>query len=319
MTKVIVRERAVLTRSAALEVVAELAARQEGAVGRRQVYEAGVPRWVVRLELRTRRWQAVGRQAVVVHNGALAWRTRCWTALLNVSSRAALDGVTALRWAGLDALRDTTVHVIVPKSSTPQHPAGVRVHESRRFREPDVVGAGARRTRPAVAAVHAALWARTDRQATYFLVLAVQQRVTTVAELAEVVSRVRRHPRRLLLRRVVAELAGGVRALGELDVARDLRRRGLPEPARQTVRRRPSGTCYLDCELPAYRLVLELDGSGHDEPWQRVTDLVRDIGTAAEGSTTVRIPLAVYVLDRERVLDALEELLRARGWQAAAA
>lgn len=311
--------RPTLDRAAALAVARELAADQEGALSRRQLSRAGVPRWVVRVEITSGRWQRTGRQSVVVHNGPLSWRTRCWIGVLEVGRRAALDGVTALRWAGVDALTDEDVHVIVPKGSTPWRHADVELHESRLYREEDVLTAGIRRMRPAVAAVHAALWASTDRQATYFLILVVQKWLAPVADVAAVVGRLRRHRRRLMLRGVVAELAGGVRALSELDVARDMRRRGLPEPQRQVIRRRPSGTEYLDCELLDYSVTLEIDGEGHEEPWQRLSDLVRDITLMAEGKIAVRIPVAVYVLDRERVLDALEELLVARGWGSAAA
>ena len=130
---------------------------------------------------------------------------------------------------------------------------------------------------------------------------------------------VRRHRRRLLLRSVARDLVGGIEALSELDVAADMRRRGLPEPDRQVVRRRPSGTEYLDCDLPAYDVVLEIDGAGHEEPQQRLDDVVRDITLLSEGRSVVRLPIATYALDRERVLDALEQLLVSRGWQRPAA
>lgn len=308
-----------LSRPAALEAARQLAADQEGVLARRQLSRARVPRWVIRLELRTGRWQRTGGQTVVVHNGPLSSATHRWVAVLEVGERAALDGVSSLQEAGVSALTDELIHVIVPKGSTPAHPPGVRVHESRLFREQDVVNAGIRRVRPAVAAVHAALWARSDRQATYFLIVVVQQRLARVTDVAEAVARVQRHRRRHLLRSLVGELADGVRALSELDVAKDLRRRGLPEPERQVVRRRPSGTQYLDCDLPAYGVTLEIDGAGHTEPWQQLSDLVRDITLAAKDRVTVRLPVATYALDRERVLDALEELLIARGWSRAAA
>lgn len=288
-------------------------------MSRRQLSAARVPRWLVRLELSTGRWQQAGRQTVVVHNGPLSAPAQRWVAVLEVGARAALDGVTALQQAGVTGLSDEELHVSVPKGATPSHPPGVRVHETRRFRELDVVPAGIRRVRPATAAVRAALWASSDRQATYFLILVVQQRAARVVDVADAVALVRRHRRRALLRRVVAELAAGVRALSELDVAEDLRRRGLPEPARQVVRRRPSGVEYLDCDLPAYGVTLEIDGAGHEEPWQRLSDLVRDIGLAADGRTVIRLPMATYALDRERVLDALEGLLTVRGWRGAAA
>jgi hypothetical protein len=172
---------------------------------------------------------------------------------------------------------------------------------------------------PAVAAVHAALWAATDKQATFFLVLAVQQGLCRPSDLSDAATVVRRHPRRRLVSQVVLDLADGSRSLGELDVAGAMRSRGLPEPDRQALRRRPSGTQYLDADFPAYRVSLEVDGSQHDLPHQRLADLLRDLGLATEGRTTVRIPLVAWRLDERAVLDALEELFRSRGWRRPAA
>ena len=287
-------------------------------MSRRQLAAARVPRWLVRAELRARRWQAYGQQVVLTHNGPVPLEAVRWAAVLSVGCRAALDGVTALQLAGARGLDDTVPHVITPKGSTPHRPRWLVLHESRRYRAQDVLAAGLPRTRPAVAAVHAALWARTEREATYLLVLAVQQRLATPAALREVLDTVRRHRFRRALLDVVADLAGGVHSLGELDVARDVRRRGLPEPSRQSVRRRASGTQYLDVEWPAYGVALEVDGAGHEELGQRLDDLLRDLDLLAEGTLVVRVPLVVYRRDRERVLDALGRLLVARGWVAAA-
>ena len=295
-------------------VARERAAGQAGAVSRRQLAAAGVPRWLVPLELRVGRWQRTGRQSVVLHNGPLSASTKRAIAVLEVGSSAALDGVSALQYAGVTGLTDTVVVVSTAKGSTPQHPAGVRVRETRRFREQDVLTTGLRRMPPAVAALHAALWAVTDKQATLFVVLAVQQRFATVADVAEALAGVRRHPRRRLLARLLVDLAGGAESLGELDVGAGLRRRGLPEPARQSVRLRPNGREYLDCEFPGYDLVLEVDGVGHDEAVVRLSDLVRDIRLAAEGHTVIRIPLVAWRLDEGAVLDVLEQLFVARGW-----
>lgn len=213
---------------------------------------------------------------------------------------------------GLD---DDDIHVITAKGSAPPRLLGVAVHESRRWREQDVITeSGIRRTRPPVAAVHAALWAHSERQATYFLILAVQQRVATPQQLAEVFDGVRRHRLRKALLQVVAELIGGARSLGELDVGRAMRARGLPEPDRQSLRIRPAGTQYLDADFDAYAITLEVDGWQHDEPAHRLTDLLRDLALSTEGRTIVRIPLVVWRWNEALVLDALEELFRSRGW-----
>lgn len=292
---------------------------QERVVSRRQLYAAGVPRWVVRRELALGRWQRPGRQTVALHNGPLEPRARRWVAVLEGGPRCALDGISALQESGIEALTDDVVHVIAAKGSRRVKVKGVRFHESRRWDAQDLVTGGIPRTAPAVAAVHAALWARSDRQATFFLTLAVQQQKASALELLHAAEKVRRHPRRRLLQRVIRELDGGVRSLNELDVAVAMRQRGLPEPARQSLRRRPSGRQYLDADFPDHEITLEIDGPQHDEPEARLQDLLRDLGLATEGRTVIRIPMVAWTLDRDRVLDALEELFAARGWRRPAA
>jgi hypothetical protein len=90
--------------------------------------------------------------------------------------------------------------------------------------------AGVPRVRPAVAAVRAALWAASDRQAALILTMVVQQRLVTVAALTEAASTVRRHRRRKFLLRLLVDLQGGIQSMAELDFARMCRTSGLPEP-----------------------------------------------------------------------------------------
>src|SRR5690606_21193771 len=100
------------------------------------------------------------------------------------------------------------------------------------------------RARVEVAAVRAALWARSDKQAALLLTMVVQQRLTTAERLAEASLRVRRDRRRSLLHEVVLDLLGGVRSLGELEVVRECRHRGLPEPTKQVIRKGRNGRYY---------------------------------------------------------------------------
>lgn len=311
--------RVLLDAEAARQVLRELAAARGGVLHRADPVARGVPRWMLQAELRARRWQRTGRQTVVTHNADLSQAQRRTVAVLEVGPRAALDGVTGLQHHGVKVDDDGLLHVIAPKGSTPRHPRGVRVHESRRFAEQDVVlRAGVRVLQPAVAAVHAALWARTDREASLFLLLAVQQRLASPAQVGAAVQAVQRSRRKTLLLGVVADLGSGVRAMGELDFARALRRRGMPEPDRQQVRHRPSGRQYLDCRFDRFGLTVEVDGEQHHEPEHRVLDLLRDLALIAEGDDVVRIPSTALRLDEERVLTALERVFVARGWQRAA-
>lgn len=70
-------------------------------------------------------------------------------ALLEIGKHAALDGVTALSAAGLRNYQEPLIHVSVPRGTRPGNHAGVRVHETRRRLDTDVIDSGIRRVRPA--------------------------------------------------------------------------------------------------------------------------------------------------------------------------
>lgn len=298
-------------RAAAAE---QLAQDQVGILGRGQLYGLGVTRWQVKARLAAQRWQRTGRQTISTTTGELTQQARYWVAVLETGPRAALAGVTALQAAGLTTITEARLHVIVPKSSTPLRPPGVRVHESRRFDEQDVLANGVRRQRPAVAAVHAALWASSDRQAVLYLVACVQQRLARVADVTAALEAVRRHPRRRLLQAVLADIACGAQSLHELDLTTGLRRRGLPQPSRQVVVELSGGRAYLDAEWEEHAVSLELDGSQHEEGAARVDDAFRDLEVAATGRTTARVPLLALRLDEDGFYRRLGDLLRSRGW-----
>src|SRR5690606_32810009 len=101
------------------------------------------------------------------------------------------------------------------------------------------------------------------RQAALLLSMTVQQRLATPQELAEAMLRVKRDRRRRFIHDVLLDLMGGVESLGELDVARECRRRGLPEPSRQVGRRGRGGRYYLDVCWEEWGVVLEVDGIHH--------------------------------------------------------
>lgn len=301
-------------RRVALAEAERIAEEQAGVVTRRQLYACGVTRWQVKARLGSRRWQRTGPQTVCITTGPLCDEARLWVAVLETGPRAALDGVTALIAAGLKTITEAKLHVIAPKSCTPLHPPGVRVHESRRFREQDVLTNGIRRVRTPVAVVHAFLWATSDRQAALFLVAPIQQGLVLAVDVQEAAAAVRRHPRRKLLQRLLADVVDGAQSLQELDFTGGLRRRGLPQPSRQVVVQLPSGRVYLDVDWEEYQLSVELDGGQHAEAATRLADTLRDLEAAATGRTPLRIPLLAMRLDEDAIFDRLGALLRTRGW-----
>lgn len=282
-------------------------------LARRQLYGLGCARWDIEAELRAARWSRLGRQTIRVAGGdrqLAAW----WRAVLEVGPSAVLDGVSALVAGGLRGVVEGDVHIAVPKSSDPRRCGGVVIHETRRYEFDSVERHGIPRMRPATAAVHAALWARSDRQAALFVLAAGQQRLFTVAEFGEEVAKVRRDRRRLLLRRLAADLAGGIEAVAEREFARLCRARGFPEPSRQVRRDLASGRIYLDVVWAQYGVVVEIDGRHHLDPSSWIGDALKQNAASMAGYVVLRVPNLALHLDPDPFLDQVEAALRRGGW-----
>lgn len=265
-------------------------------------------------EISAGRWRRGGDLTVITYTGPIATRTAWWRAVLEVGPTAVLAGVTALQAAGLQGMDDGATHVAAPKSARPRRVPGVVVHETRRLQPTDAVPTGLPRMRVAVAAVFAALWAVSDRQAAMVLVTPVQQRLTTPAALADVAARVRRHARRPMLTAVIGDLADGVQALSELDFARLCRRAGLPEPSRQRVVRRPGGRAVLDVEWDLWKVAAEIDGLQHMEAATWLADAWRHNDVVADGRLLLHFPHLAVRLDPDRVVAQVRAALMSRGW-----
>lgn len=165
------------------------------------------------------------------------------------------------------------------------------------------------RTRPAVAAIRGALWARTDREASYVLTAVVQQGLARPEALGAALLRVARHPRRPFLHDIVNDLLDGGRALGEIELAKELRARGLPTPARQVLRRDRRGRYYLDFSWPDLGVVVEVDGIHHAWTTNVVGDALRQNALTLAGDTVLRLPLLGYRLTPAEFFDQIEEAL----------
>jgi very-short-patch-repair endonuclease len=243
------------------------------------------------------------------------YTTPWWRAIFEVGPSAVLDGPTALLAAGLKTITEDIVHIAAPKSRNPRSYPGVCVHATRRYRAEDVVRAGIPRMRPATAAVHAALWARTDRQASLFVMASVQQRLVAVKDLAEAIALIKRDKRRLLLRGLLVDVSEGLHALGEQDFARACRRRGFPEADHQEMRYLPSGRVYYDTVWKRYRVKVEIHGAQHLDVQAATSDALKANAAALEGAVLICIPNHAFRTDPEPFLDQIEAALVAGGWR----
>jgi very-short-patch-repair endonuclease len=148
--------------------------------------------------------------------------------------------------------------------------------------------------------------------------MSAQQGVVLAEELGRELLRVRRDKRRRLLHDVVLDLLDGAGSLGELDVARLLRSRGLPRPDRQVLRRAGGRRYYLDLYWERWKLVVEIDGIQHGWAENAVGEALRQNALSIAGDTVLRVPLLGVRLSPEEFLDQIEAALVARGWSRAA-
>ncbi len=288
-------------------------------LSRPQLYGLGITRWEVRGQVRAQRWQLIGDQSVQLNNSDLAAPGERWAAVFQGGPRACLDGGSALIAAGLERYELPSVRVSVPRGARIRRNRRFNIRQTRRWDAADIASSGIPRTGPATAAVRAGLWARTDREAVYVLTVTVQQGLVRPEDLGLEMLRVRRDKRRLLLSEVVNELLDGARALGEIDVARELRRRGLPPPSRQTLRKDDRNRYFLDLYWPDFRLVVEVDGIHHAWVENVVGDALRQNAVALAGDTVLRLPLLGLRLQPDDFFAQIEQALRERGWTQRAA
>lgn len=268
----------------------------------------------VRANVKAGRWARIGRHVLAVVPGRLDLDTRLWAAQLSGGPRAQLDGEAALLAAGLTGYSVKRLRVSVPRGARTFRDHLVDVRQTRRWDAADSAATGVPRTPPAVAAVRAALWARSDEQAALLLAMTVQQRLASAEDLELALGRVRRAPRLGYVHEVVADLGAGAESIGEIDFARECRRRGLPEPDRQVARRLPGGRAYVDVEWREYGVVVEVDGIHHAFVDQVVPDALRHNEVTLANALVLRLPVLGLRTDPDGFFDQIARALVARGW-----
>ena len=273
-------------------------------MSRAELRALGWDRDAVARQVLAGRWALHGRQTVALHTSTLSEGARRWRGVWEVGSRvAALDGVTALQAAGLTGFRDDRVHVSVKHNAHVPLVEDLVLHKVVRRIEGELTTAGIPRVIPPVAAVRAAHWAVSDRQAALLLVMPVQQRLVSGPQLLAATKAVRGRTRRAFIPTVARDIADGAQSLGELDFAAMCRRRGLPEATRQAVRRVGLARAYLDVALEDVGLVVEIDGSQHHWGVAATDDQFRQNELVIAGDRVLRMTLMGLRLDPERFMD----------------
>lgn len=275
-----------------------------GVLSRSILRRLGIDRHALAREIAADRWSAHGDQTIALHTQKLGVPALWWRAVWEVGCRgAALDGASALAAAGVTGYDVAAVHVSVPDHFSPDPVDGVRVHRVVRVEREVITGRGVPRVAPAFAAIRAAHWASSDRQAALLLVLPIQQGIVSGPQLVAASRAISGRRRRALVPQLVQDISDGARSLGELDFAAMCRRRGLPEPDRQVVRRTAQGRIYLDVRWDVARLVVEIDGSHHGQGLAVISDQLRQNEVSLTRDIVLRISLLGLRLAPDQFLD----------------
>ncbi len=268
-----------------------------------QAAAAGFTTEHIAVRVRRRQWARLYPRVYAASVAPLPGHERWRAALLYAGPDAALSHLTAARLHGLVG-DDGAIHVLVPHNRRVASQPGLRVHRSRLLVPPDV----RRRHGLAVTSVErtvadALLLLGRTAEARALAAAAVQQRQSTVPQLAAVAERVRgiRAP---WIVDLFADLGGGSQSELELRFLQLCRDYGLPLPDRQ----RRVGPYHVDA---AFRdALVELDSrrfhAGAAE-WER--DLWRQNDLVREGGRVLRFNWQMVCDEPGRVAAAIRAAL----------
>ncbi|MDN4173762.1 hypothetical protein QWY28_12445 [Nocardioides sp. SOB77] len=258
-----------------------VSARQAGMVSRAQLAAVGVDRFAVRNQVAAGRWVLRSATVVSTTTGELTRLQTMWLGVLHAGDRSVLGDLTAAELAGLRHWHRETVTVLVPYDlDLDDDVPGVHLARTRRrlssMQDPS---SPLPRLRIEPAVLHFAAYQPSPRTAQGVVAAAVQQQLTTAADLLAWVDRMRPLRKAPVLRSALADIGRGSHSVSELDLVRLCRDHGLRTPDRQVRRRDGEGRLrFTDAEwlLPdGSVLVLEVDGSFHMAVEQWEDDLAR--------------------------------------------
>lgn len=291
-----------LSRQERTRLAGEIARTQAGVAHRAQLRAVGISRADVRTEAGAGRWTLLGRHTVGIDCREPSGEALWWQALWESGSGAVLDGSAALCAAGLKGFSPWRLDVAIPHANRHHRRDGVRLH--RVAKVPPVAGGGLPRVSVEKAAINAACWARTDREAALVLCLVIQQRLTSPARLlATWRGGTWRSLRRPFVALAIIDICDGAQALSEFEFGRLCVRAGLPPPSRQVVRTGPRGRIYLDAGWEDVGLFVEIDGGHHQWALNPVDDALRQNEVVLEGAVVLRVPILGLRLHHEEFMD----------------
>lgn len=233
---------------------------QEGVIA---TWQAGAPdrRAMLRAH-RQGHWQQITTRVYSASPSDPDEAQKAWACVLHHGPDAMLSGPSALALSGWSGGIGEPLDVLVGVDCRRCGPEWIRPR--RQDYRPGVIKDGIPRAVVEAAAIDAASWAHSERQAAFFILSVLQQELTEAPQLLRVLQDRPKLPRRRLILETIADFAKGITTLGERDFARICHEYGIREPDRQVRRKDADGRArYLDVYFDEERVVVEVDGLGH--------------------------------------------------------
>jgi hypothetical protein len=255
--------------------VAELLAEQANVVATWQV-DPNTARALQRAR-RQGEWRRITPRTFASGPGDPTITQRLWAAALHCGKTAQLAGQAALVTFGWKGELNWPVDVLVgPATSQRKTPSWIHMHRTRRL--PTRAPGGPPRCCTARAALDAASWAVTNREAMFIVVSCLQSRLVKPEDLQQSLGAGRRNRRELIID-AVASFTDGATSMPEIEFSRLCTQYDLPAPRRQTRRTDSRGKPrYTDAEFRTASgriLIVEIDGGHPAEIAQKASDQKR--------------------------------------------
>ena len=290
--------------------LAQLAARQHGAVSRSQLKALGFSESLIERRVSLGRLFRCGPSVYAVGHPGLSRRGRGVAALLHAGPGAALSHETAARvWQLVGRDSSGPIHVSVPSRSTLVAPPGVVIHRPRSLAPTDVV-------------FHRDLWLTTPERALRDLLpgRSVAQVTRMLEQMVTVLNRspdtlhewghgLRNAPGRATLLRALDEVAGPAVIRSEFETRfRSLcQEAGLPSA---TTNHR-IGRWELDAVWLEHGVAVELDSyRWHGGRWQFHRDRRKGLAISRAGFELIRLSWPQLKYDRAEVVEAIRYALQ---------
>jgi len=293
---------------------AALVRKQHGVIKREQAMSCGMSRPTLNYRSRAGGpWPALLPGVYLTHTGTATDDQRDMAALLYAGPRGVLTGAAALRRHGIatPAARD----VLVPEEVQLAGAGFVRLHRTARLPRGFLVEGEIRYAFPPRAVADAARWLTDIGEVRAVVAGAVQRGLCPVERL---VKELEEGPRQgsALLRRVLAEVADGVRSAAEGQLRALIKQAGLPMPMFNP--RLFVGRAFLavpDCWWPDPGVAAEVDSRAwHFTPREWENTLARQARMAAAGIIVLHFPPSrIYAAPKDVIAEIRSALAAGRG------